>query len=92
MEQLMRNRRVTDEEIAGILRDYEDGMRAHGICRKYNISEPVFYRIKQEYRSMRDMTAAYAKQRDRNFRLLQKKLKTQELEIKALKAALRKKF
>ncbi len=92
MQQLMRSRSLSDEDIVRLLRDVEDGMRTSAICRKYNISETTFHRIKCEYKSMRNMKLAYAKQRDRHHKLLEKKLETQGLEIKALKAALRKKF
>jgi putative transposase len=92
MQQLMRDRVLSDEQIVQLLRDYEDGLGAYKICKKYDISESTYYRIKKGYRSFRTMKETYAKQRDRNYNLLKKKLEVQELEIKALKAALKKKF
>lgn len=92
MEILTRVMFMKDEDIVRMLKEYDKGIRVPEICRKFDICESTFYRIKKKFEGMGLESVTYAKARDRNWNLLQKKLKTQELEIKALKAVLRKKF
>lgn len=92
MEILTRAHFMRDEDIVRMLKDYDNGMKANAICRKYGISEATFYRVKRKFEGMGKESIKYARDRDRNWGLLQKKLKTQEQEIKILKAVLRKKF
>lgn len=90
MEQLMRSRILSEEQIAQLLKDYENDLGIYKICRKYDISGTTFYRLKKENKGF--LSKADARRRDKNYNLLKKKLELQEQEIRALKAALRKKF
>ena len=42
----MKHSRFTDEQIIGILKEQESGMRTADVCRKHGISEATFYKCK----------------------------------------------
>lgn len=45
----MKRWRFTEEQIIGILRDQEAGMRTADVCRRHGISEATFYKYKANY-------------------------------------------
>jgi putative transposase len=45
----MRQKRFTEEQIIGVLKERESGIKAADICRKYGISEQTLYRWKSKY-------------------------------------------
>lgn len=45
-------RRFTDEQIIGMLREHEAGMRTADLCRKHGLSEATFYKYKARYGGM----------------------------------------
>ena len=44
----MKHSRFTDEQIIGILKEQESGMRTADVCRKHGISEATFYKYKEK--------------------------------------------
>lgn len=45
----MKHSRFTDEQIVGILKEQESGLRTADVCRKHGISEATFYKYKAKF-------------------------------------------
>ena len=48
----MKRTRFTEEQIIGILREQETGMKTTDVCRKHGISEATFYKYKAKFGGM----------------------------------------
>lgn len=42
-------RRFSDEQIIGMIKEYEAGDKAQGLCRRYGISDATFYKYKAKF-------------------------------------------
>jgi putative transposase len=88
----MKSKRFTEEQIIGVLKEGEAGVRTKDLCRKYGISEQTFYNWKAKYggmtvsevRRLRELEAENAK--------LKKLLAEAELDKSALKDLLSRKW
>lgn len=45
-------RRFSDEQIIGMIKEYEAGAKAQELCRKYGISDATFYKYKAKFGGM----------------------------------------
>ena len=66
----MKRGRFTEEQIIGVLREQEAGMKVTELCRKHGISEPTFYAWKAKFGGMSVSDAKRLKQlEDENAKL-----------------------
>jgi len=45
-------RRFSDEQIIGMIKEYEAGVKAQELCRRYGISDATFYKYKAKFGGM----------------------------------------
>jgi putative transposase len=88
----MRQKRFTEEQIIGVLKERESGIKAADICRKYGISEQTLYRWKSKYGGMTVSEARRLRELEDEDRKLKQMVAEQALGIRALKAALERKY
>ena len=48
----MAKKRFTEEQIVGILKEAQTGIRTEDLCRKYNVSTNTIYNWRQKYAGM----------------------------------------
>ena len=88
----MRKRLYTEEQIIKVLREQETGSKVPELCRKYGISEQTFYRWRSKYGGMSVSEAKRLKALEEENQRLKQIVGEQALDIRALKAALEKKY
>ena len=88
----MRRSRYTEEQIIKVLREQESGIKVPELCRKYGVSEQTFYRWKSKYGGMSVSEVRRLKALEEENRRLKQIVDEQALDIRALKAALEKKY
>jgi putative transposase len=66
----MKRSRFTEEQMIGVLREQEAGLKVAEVCRKHSISEPMFYAWKAKFGGMSVSDAKRLKQlEDENAKL-----------------------
>ena len=88
----MRRSLYTEEQIIKVLREQESGIKVPELCRKYGVSEQTFYRWKSKYGGMSVSEVRRLKALEEENRRLKQIVGEQALDIRALKAALEKKY
>jgi putative transposase len=88
----MKKSRFTEEQIIGILKEAESGMKVKDVIREHGISEQTYYKWKSKYGGLEVSEARRLRQLEDENRRLKQIVADQTLDIQALKAALSKKW
>ena len=86
----MRTSRFTDEQIIGIVREYEAGAKLTELCRRHGVSPATFYKWRAEYGGMAVSDAKRLKALEEENRRLKQLLADTMLDNQALKGLLAK--
>ena len=81
----MKRSRFSEEQIIGVLREQEAGMKVSDLCRKHGISEPTFYAWKSKFGGMSVTDARRLKQLEEENTRLKKLLAEAMLDNAVLK-------
>lgn len=84
--------KLSAKEAEAMLKEYSEGVKLRDLCKKYEIGESTFYRWKSMYDGLTAGEIVENRRLKKQNQRLEKKLKQQEDEMKALRSALRKKF
>jgi putative transposase len=86
----MKARRFSEEQIVGILREQEVGVKAAEVCRRHGISSATFYKWKAKFGGLEVSESRRLKSLEDENRRLKKLLAEAMLDNAALKDILRK--
>ena len=86
----MRTGRFTDEQIIGIVKEYEAGAKLAELCRRHGISSATFYKWRAKYGSMAVWDAKRLRALEEENRRLKQLLAESMLDNQALKGLLAK--
>ena len=88
----MKAKRFTEEQIIGILKQAQAGMKIVDLCRIHGISDATFYNWRSKYGGMEVSDAKRLKQLEEENKKLKQMLADSMLENKAIKDVLSKKW
>lgn len=88
----MKSKRFTEEQIIGILKQAESGMKIVDLCRMHGISDATFYNWRSKYGGMEVSDAKRLKELETENRRLKQMLADSMLENRAIKDVLSKKW
>jgi putative transposase len=86
----MKKSRFTEEQIIGILKQHEAGVKAADLCREHGISDATFYNWKSKYGGLDVSDAQRLRQMEDENRRLKSLVADLSLDREALKAVIRK--
>lgn len=81
----MRRGRFTEDQIIGVLREHEAGVKTTELCPKHGISDATFYNWKSKYGGMTVSEAARSRTLEDENPRLKKLLAESMLDVSALK-------
>ncbi len=81
----MRRSRFSKEQIIGVLREHDAGVKTADLCRKHGISDATFYNWKAKYGGLTVSDAARLRALEDENRRLKKLLAESMLDVSALK-------
>ncbi len=85
-------KRFTEEQIIGVLKEAEAGLKVSELCRKHGISEPTYYNWKAKYGGMTISEAKRLKALEQENNQLKRLLADAHLDIAALKDIVQRKW
>ena len=88
----MRRGRFTEDQIIGVLREHEAGVKTAELCRKHGISDATFYKWRSRFGGMEISDARKLKALEDENRKLKKLLAETMLDASTLKEMLAKNF
>ena len=88
----MRQSRFREEQIIGVLKEAEAGMKVGEVCRKHGISDATYYKWKAKYGGLEVSEARRLRQLEDENRRLKQIVADLTLDNQALKTVLAKKF
>ena len=88
----MKAKRFTEEQIIGILKQAQAGMKIVDLCREHGINDATFYTWRSKYGGMEVSEAKRLKQLEDENKKLKQMLADAMLENKAIKDVLSKKW
>ena len=88
----MKSKRFTEEQIIGILKQAQSGMKIVDLCRMHGISDATFYNWRSKYGGMEVSDAKRLKDLEVENRRLKRMLADTMLENRAIKDVLSKKW
>lgn len=88
----MKKTRFTEEQIIGVLKEAETGMKVPELCRKHGISDVTFYKWRSKYGGLEVSEARRLKNLEEENRRLKHIVAEQALDIRALKDVVAKKW
>lgn len=86
----MRGKRYTEEQIIGVLKEAEAGLKTEDLCRKYGISDATLYNWKAKFGGLTVSEARRLRQLEDENSRLKRMVADQALDIQALKAVIEK--
>ena len=81
----MKQKRFTTEQIIGILKEADAGIKPADLCRKYGFSDATYYNWKAKYGSLSISEARRLKELEQENSRLKKLVADQALDIQMLK-------
>jgi putative transposase len=88
----MKRKRFSEEQIIGVLKEHEAGVKTADLCRKHGISEATFYNWKSKYGGLEVSEARRLRSLESENAKLKKLLAEAHLDNAALKDLLTKKW
>ena len=88
----MKGKRFSEEQIIGVLREAEAGVKTSELCRRHGIAEQTFYRWKSKYGGLEVSEIKRLRQLEDENRRLKHVVAELTLDNRALKEVVAKKF
>ena len=83
-------RRFTEEQVIGILKEAEAGVKVKDLCRQHNVTDQTYYRQKSKYGGMSVSEMRRLKELESENQRLKTLVAEKELHIDALKDIVKK--